>query len=330
MSRSFGDDFGQRIDLAVRIREILRNYPEGTSIVKELVQNADDAGARTVAICVDERRHAARSCASAAAEELQGPALLCYNDALFREADFASIQRLGDSVKRSDATKTGRFGIGFNSVYHLTEVPSFASGSKVVWFDPQCAFLPDVDPRNPGKMVDIVKNPDVLRSSADMFAGFEGAFGWTGGESYEGTLFRLPLRTEDQAKSSKLSDRHHTAASLAPLLGDVAAQAAEMLLFLKAVERVAVYEWAPGAAKPALVHEAAIRDVTPQLRHLRAAPLRGPAPATADFALDVADGSDRQSWVVRGQMLCGNQPLVWVVLTKLENSLARSNRSRFG
>ena len=139
MSQSFGDDFGQRIDLAVRIREILRNYPEGTSIVKELVQNADDAGARTVAICVDARRHAARSCASAAAEELQGPALLCYNDALFREADFASIQRLGDSAKRSDATKTGRFGIGFNSVYHLTEVPSFASGSKVVWFDPQCA-----------------------------------------------------------------------------------------------------------------------------------------------------------------------------------------------
>ncbi|KAH8095286.1 hypothetical protein JL720_2576 [Aureococcus anophagefferens] len=135
-----------------------------------------------------------------------------------------------------------------------------------------------------------------------MFAGFDGAFGWTGGESYAGTLFRLPLRTEEQAKTSKLSDRHHTAASLAPLLGDVAAQAAEMLLFLKAVERVAVYKWAPGAAKPELVHEAAIRDVTPQLRHLRAAPLRGPAPATADFALDIADGSDRQSWVVRGQM----------------------------
>ena len=28
--------------------------------------------------------------------------------------------------------------------------------------------------------------------------------------------------------------------------------------------------------------------------------------------------------------LCGNQPPVWVVLTKLQNSLARSNRSRFG
>ena len=31
-----------------------------------------------------------------------------------------------------------------------------------------------------------------------------------------------------------------------------------------------------------------------------------------------------------GTPLCGNQPLVWVVLTKLEDSLARSHRSRFG
>jgi hypothetical protein len=40
---SFGADFGQRVDLCVRIREILRNYPLGTSVFKELLQNADDA-----------------------------------------------------------------------------------------------------------------------------------------------------------------------------------------------------------------------------------------------------------------------------------------------
>ena len=33
-------DFGQKADLCVRIREILRNYPEGSSILKELIQNA--------------------------------------------------------------------------------------------------------------------------------------------------------------------------------------------------------------------------------------------------------------------------------------------------
>ena len=31
-----------------------------------------------------------------------------------------------------------------------------------------------------------------------------------------------------------------------------------------------------------------------------------------------------------GAGLCGNRPLVWVVLTKLQNSLSQSNRSRFG
>ena len=30
----FGSDFGQKVDLTVRIREILRAYPEGTSILK--------------------------------------------------------------------------------------------------------------------------------------------------------------------------------------------------------------------------------------------------------------------------------------------------------
>ena len=33
---------------------------------------------------------------------------------------------------------------------------------------------------------------------------------------------------------------------------------------------------------------------------------------------------------LKGTPLCRNQPLVWVVLTKLENSLARSDQCRFG
>lgn len=32
------EDFGQKVDLTARIREILINYPEGTSILKELIQ----------------------------------------------------------------------------------------------------------------------------------------------------------------------------------------------------------------------------------------------------------------------------------------------------
>lgn len=33
-TNSFGVDFGQKVDLTASIRNILRNYPEGTSILK--------------------------------------------------------------------------------------------------------------------------------------------------------------------------------------------------------------------------------------------------------------------------------------------------------
>ena len=42
------EDFGQKVDLTARIREVLAAYPDGSSILKELIQNADDAGAHEV------------------------------------------------------------------------------------------------------------------------------------------------------------------------------------------------------------------------------------------------------------------------------------------
>ena len=53
--------------------------------------------------------------------------------------DFQSIQRIGDSLKKTDdqKSKIGRFGIGFNSVYHLTDLPSFISSNFLVMLDPQ-------------------------------------------------------------------------------------------------------------------------------------------------------------------------------------------------
>jgi len=50
----------------------------------------------------------------------EGPALYAYNNAAFTEEDWEGIQMAGRSVKRNDPNKVGRFGIGFNSVYHIT------------------------------------------------------------------------------------------------------------------------------------------------------------------------------------------------------------------
>lgn len=51
---------------------------------------------------------------------IAGTALYVYNDAVFTVEDWNGIQEIARSRKREDPLKVGRFGIGFNSVYHVT------------------------------------------------------------------------------------------------------------------------------------------------------------------------------------------------------------------
>ena len=58
----------------------------------------------------------------------QGPALYFYNNAKFTDEDWEGLQRLMRSNKENNLLKVGRFGIGFNSVYHITgNINHFAS-----------------------------------------------------------------------------------------------------------------------------------------------------------------------------------------------------------
>lgn len=51
------ESFGQTVVLTKRIASVLRGYPEGPASLNELLQNADDAGATSVALCLDMRQH---------------------------------------------------------------------------------------------------------------------------------------------------------------------------------------------------------------------------------------------------------------------------------
>ena len=53
-------------------------------------------------------------------ERFDGPALMSFNNAPFTQEDWKGIQRLHDSGKAKNPFKVGKFGIGFNSVYHIT------------------------------------------------------------------------------------------------------------------------------------------------------------------------------------------------------------------
>ena len=85
-----------------------------------MIQNADDAGATVVQFYVDCRHHGTSRLVKSKLAAYQGPALISANDAMFSEQDWEGIQSLQQSIKADDPFKVGRFGIGFNSVYHLT------------------------------------------------------------------------------------------------------------------------------------------------------------------------------------------------------------------
>ncbi|KAK7349013.1 hypothetical protein VNO80_23837 [Phaseolus coccineus] len=256
----FLEDFGQTVDLTRRIREVLLNYPEGTTVLKELIQNADDAGATTVSLCLDRRSHRGESLLANSLAQWQGPALLAYNDAVFTEDDFVSISKIGGSAKHGQASKTGRFGVGFNSVYHLTDLPSFVSGKYVVLFDPQGAYLPRVSAANPGKRIDFTGS-SALSFYRDQFSPYC-AFGCDMQSPFSGTLFRFPLRNADQAARSKLSRQAYSPEDISSMFVQLFEEGVLALLFLKSVLCIEMYLWDVGEPKPKKIYSCSVSSVS--------------------------------------------------------------------
>lgn len=76
------------------------------------------------------------------------------------------------------------------------------------------------------------------------------AFGCNMGSHFNATLFRFPLRTPEQASVSRLSRQSHGVESIQKLLEAFAIESPGMLLFLKNVERMRVFEWGVGESSP--------------------------------------------------------------------------------
>ncbi|XP_070559636.1 sacsin-like isoform X2 [Ptychodera flava] len=122
--------------LITYLKDILEKYPEGGQIIKEIIQNADDAHATEVKFLLDTKQHGSDSLWAPNSAEFQGAALYCYNNAVFSEDDWNGIQSVQQSVKKEDPLRVGRFGLGFVSVYHLSDMPSVMSTDRIAFFDP--------------------------------------------------------------------------------------------------------------------------------------------------------------------------------------------------
>ena len=216
-----GAPFGQHEELTRRIQNILRDYPFDITVLKELLQNADDAKATKMYVILDKRTHGQESVLSEDWQQLQGPALLVWNDSTFSEKDLEGIQQLGLGSKRSDAESIGQYGIGFNVVYHLTDCPSFITGGETLCImDPHCRFVPEASTEMPGRRFD-----DLRSGFWEDFPDLKSAYLQDGlkdcpPELLGGSLFRFPLRhTYNLMQSSKIVD-HSTSYRDEPLTAD--------------------------------------------------------------------------------------------------------------
>ena len=201
-----GAEFGQREPLTQRIQNILRDYPFDITVLKELLQNADDAKATKMYVILDTRQHGTESLPSDNWKDLQGPALLVWNDSVFSEDDLKGIQRLGLGNKRTDAESIGMFGIGFNVVYHLTDCPSFISnGTTLCVLDPHCRYVPGANELKPGRRYDNL-DERFWSNWADLKPAYLQDETWLE-ELKSGSLFRFPLRsTVNLVEQSELVD----------------------------------------------------------------------------------------------------------------------------
>lgn len=159
--------------------------------------------------------------------------------------------------KASEAQNTTIFcRVGFNSVYHLTDLPSFVSGKYVVLFDPQGAYLPNVSAANPGKRIDYV-NSSAITMYHDQLSPYC-AFGCDMKASFQGTLFRFPLRSTEQASSSRLSRQSYTEDDILSLFAQLYQEAVYNLLFLKNVLSLEMYVWETGMTEPKIVYSCSL------------------------------------------------------------------------
>ena len=238
-STGIGLPFGQHERLTNRLNRILQAYPCDQEILKELLQNADDAGATELHFVLDPRKHGTERIFSPKSEALQGPALLVYNNSVFTEEDINGIQSLGQGSKTLDPIKTGQYGIGFNVVYHLTDAPSFLTyvegkGDVLCLFDPHCRYYEGATHQYPGMMIE-----DARRSLRTRFTDLNSSYLPNTFKDSRSTVFRLPLRT---TSDSKISSNVIGIEGVRHLMEQFKLESRQILLFLNHVKKINLSE----------------------------------------------------------------------------------------
>ncbi|EAL73014.1 hypothetical protein DDB_G0268850 [Dictyostelium discoideum AX4] len=226
----------QTIKPAHFLRDNLLNYPE-SKIFRELIQNAEDARADTVIIKVDEGSYPNNGLLISndnqeiqSSKELLGPSILIYNNATFQKHDWEGICQISQGSKKENLKSVGNFGLGWNSVYHITDNPIVYSGNNVWFADPN-------ERMSGGLFFDLDDEDDYNKclSFLEPFIQFKES-NCNPKEYFNGTIIRLPLRIYP----SEIKKAVLTMDAIKKILNEFSKDINEILIFLKSLASITI------------------------------------------------------------------------------------------
>jgi hypothetical protein len=257
-STDIGEAGGQVYKIERSIRTFLEQMSEGnarpaSSVLKELIQNADDAGASEIEITLDTRIVPKEL--SDDYRLLMEASIIIRNDAQFKskeefpeidQDDFEAICDVANGHKRADTVAAGRFGIGFNSVYFLTDSPVIFSRDEIHIFD-LLHLLPFK--KNNGWKFHLRDFPSDKSSAGEIKAVLDWCFPKSilkdsdiggmakNGDKYKQSVFRLPLRCHKNGANA-ICDTIYDNSVISRLIDDMVEEAPRSILFLKNIKRI--------------------------------------------------------------------------------------------
>ena len=184
-----------RVNILSLLSKELGDLRGRTTLAHELIQNADDA-----------KNDAGRLCATQATFDITDDALIVSNDAVFRQIDFDRITEVASGSKREESGErtTGKFGIGFISVYQVTDRPEIRSAGQVYRFRPD---------KPSETFIEYTSDPSITRD--------------------KGTVFYLPWAFEESEARNKLRVQPITDNYIESFVEELKSSLPRALLFLK-------------------------------------------------------------------------------------------------
>ena len=174
-----------------------------TSLAHELIQNADDA-----------KYESGNLSATRITFDFRDDALVVSNDAVFREIDFERMRHVASGSKRSEPgdRTTGAFGVGFTSVYQVTDRPEIHSAGRC-W-----VLRPDEEE---GRRIKWRKDPSITKD--------------------KGTVFKLPWAFENSRVRQELKVDVVDRNAIDSFVDELKDKLPKALLFLKKIIEIDLY-----------------------------------------------------------------------------------------